>query len=69
MIVYCDMAGIVTKINVTPGERVESGQEVVVLESMKMQIPVASPASGQVKAIHVKEGDFVNEGDPLLEID
>jgi acetyl-CoA carboxylase biotin carboxyl carrier protein len=63
------MAGTVVEVRVAPGERVAEGQEVVVLDSMKMQLPVASPSAGRVKAIRVAPGDFVNEGDPLLELE
>ncbi|BBU39520.1 MULTISPECIES: acetyl-CoA carboxylase biotin carboxyl carrier protein subunit [Aeribacillus] len=63
------MAGNVWKIVVSVGENIEKGQDVVILESMKMEIPIAAEASGIVKEIHVKEGDFVNEGDILLEFE
>jgi len=45
---------------------VAAGEEVVILESMKMHIPVAAPVNGQVQEVRVKEGDFVEEGDVLL---
>ncbi|MCQ5365247.1 acetyl-CoA carboxylase biotin carboxyl carrier protein subunit [Anoxybacillus salavatliensis] len=63
------MAGNVWKIVVQVGDVVEEGQDVVILESMKMEIPVASEVGGVVKAIRVQEGDFVNEGDVLIEIE
>ncbi|AKS37183.1 acetyl-CoA carboxylase [Anoxybacillus gonensis] len=63
------MAGNVWKIVVQVGDVVEEGQDVVILESMKMEIPVASQVGGVVKAIRVQEGDFVNEGDVLIEIE
>ncbi|EPZ37444.1 MULTISPECIES: acetyl-CoA carboxylase biotin carboxyl carrier protein subunit [Anoxybacillus] len=63
------MAGNVWKIVVQVGDVVEEGQDVVILESMKMEIPVSSQVSGVVKAIRVQEGDFVNEGDVLIEIE
>ncbi|KZM54076.1 MAG: acetyl-CoA carboxylase biotin carboxyl carrier protein subunit [Bacillaceae bacterium] len=63
------MAGNVWKIVVSVGENIEKGQDVVILESMKMEIPIAAEASGIVKEIHVREGDFVNEGDILLEFE
>jgi acetyl-CoA carboxylase biotin carboxyl carrier protein len=62
------MAGIVAQVLVQPGETVEPGQEVVVLESMKMQIPVTTPVGGTVRTLHTSEGAFVNEGDLLLEL-
>ncbi|MDR9793697.1 acetyl-CoA carboxylase biotin carboxyl carrier protein subunit [Aeribacillus composti] len=63
------MAGNVWKVIVSVGENIEKGQDVVILESMKMEIPIAAEANGIVKEIHVKEGDFVNEGDILLEFE
>jgi acetyl-CoA carboxylase biotin carboxyl carrier protein len=67
--VVASMAGSVWKIVVSVGDKVEEGQDVIILESMKMEIPVASESSGVVKQIHVQEGDFVNEGDVLLELE
>ncbi|AMX83708.1 acetyl-CoA carboxylase biotin carboxyl carrier protein subunit [Geobacillus subterraneus] len=67
--VTATMAGSVWKIVVAVGDRVEEGQDVIILESMKMEIPVAAETSGTVKHIHVQEGDFVNEGDVLVEIE
>lgn len=63
------MAGSVWKINVTIGDQVVEGQDVVILESMKMEIPISATANGAVKELKVKEGDFVNEGDVLVIIE
>lgn len=60
------MAGSVFKVNVSVGETVEAGQVVLVLESMKMEIPVEAEAAGEVAEINANEGDFVNEGDLLV---
>lgn len=67
--VVASMAGSVWKIAVSVGDEVGEGQDVVILESMKMEIPIAAESSGVVKQIHVQEGDFVNEGDVLLELE
>jgi acetyl-CoA carboxylase biotin carboxyl carrier protein len=67
--VMATMAGNVWKIVVGVGEQVEEGQDVVILESMKMEIPIAAETSGIVKEIKVQEGDFVNEGDVLIELE
>jgi acetyl-CoA carboxylase biotin carboxyl carrier protein len=67
--VVASMAGSVWKIVVSVGDQVEEGQDVVILESMKMEIPIAAESSGVVKQIYVQEGDFVNEGDVLLELE
>ncbi|MCG7335058.1 acetyl-CoA carboxylase biotin carboxyl carrier protein subunit [Sporosarcina sp. ACRSM] len=63
------MAGSVWKVLVKVGDRVEEGQDVVILESMKMEIPIAAESNGTVKEIKVNEGDFVNDGDVIVEIE
>lgn len=63
------MAGTVWKVLVQPGDRVTANQDVVILESMKMEIPIQAERDGVVTAVKVKPGDFVNQGDPLLELD
>lgn len=68
MDIRADMAGIVFEVKVEAGQKVERGQEVVILESMKMQIPVLSPADGTVERVRVSAGDFVNAGDVLVEL-
>ncbi|MBA4537623.1 acetyl-CoA carboxylase biotin carboxyl carrier protein subunit [Bacillus aquiflavi] len=60
------MAGTVLNILVSAGEEVTAGQEVLMLESMKMEIPVESSHSGKVKEVKVNVGDFVNEEDTLI---
>jgi acetyl-CoA carboxylase biotin carboxyl carrier protein len=67
--VVSNMAGVVLEFLVKPGEEVSVDQDVVMLESMKMQIPIQSTVNGVVKAIKVNEGDFVDDGDVLLEIE
>lgn len=67
--VTCPMAGSIWKVHVSVGDGVTAGQEVLVLESMKMEIPIEAPAAGRVVAIEVAEGDKVNEGQLLLRID
>jgi acetyl-CoA carboxylase biotin carboxyl carrier protein len=68
-LVRAPMAGIVARVLVQPGERVAPGQEVVVLESMKMEIPLTTEVAGTVQAVRAEPGAFVNEGDALLEIE
>jgi acetyl-CoA carboxylase biotin carboxyl carrier protein len=60
------MAGNVWKVLVQPGDQVEEGQDLVILESMKMEIPIAAEVGGTVKEVKVNEGDFVNEEDLLI---
>ncbi len=59
------MAGNVWKVLVSVGDTVEEDQDIVILESMKMEIPVVSSDAGTITEIKVAEGDFVNEGDTL----
>ncbi len=67
--VTASLAGVVFKVLVAPGDMVAVGQEVVRLESMKMEIPVETEEGGTVREVVVSEGDFVNEGDPLVIIE
>lgn len=60
------MAGTVFTVNVKEGEEVTVGQTVMVLESMKMEIPVEAEVAGKVATINSQVGDFVNEGDVLV---
>jgi len=67
--VVSNMAGVVLEFLVKPGEKITVDQDVVMLESMKMQIPVQATVSGTVKVLKVNEGDFVDDGDVLLEVE
>ena len=60
--VRSDVAGSVWKIQVAVGETVAQGDALVILESMKMEIPVEAPKGGTVLEIRVAEGDRVDEG-------
>ncbi|MDR7080128.1 acetyl-CoA carboxylase biotin carboxyl carrier protein [Neobacillus niacini] len=68
MEVLTNMAGNVWKVVVKPGDQVSEGQDVVILESMKMEIPISSEVSGIVDEIIVNEGDFVNDGDVVIKL-
>jgi acetyl-CoA carboxylase biotin carboxyl carrier protein len=59
------ITGIVFQITAKPGERVAAGDPVIVLESMKMEIPVEAPRAGAVAEIRVAEGQTVQEGDTV----
>jgi acetyl-CoA carboxylase biotin carboxyl carrier protein len=63
------MTGNVWKVLVNVGDKIEADQEVVILESMKMEIPIEAEESGTITEIKVSEGDFVNEGDVILTIE
>ena len=64
-----NMAGTIFKVLVKVNDRVEQGQDVIVLESMKMEIPLQAEVEGTVMTINVEEGEFVNEGGLLLTIE
>jgi len=67
--VKANMAGNVWKIVVSEGEAVAEGQDIAILESMKMEIPISTAVDGAVKELKVSEGDFINEGDVLAIIE
>ena len=60
------ITGTVWKIEVSPGDHVDEGDTVVILESMKMEMPVEAEDEGTVSEILVEEGQAVQEGDPLV---
>ncbi|HWI21756.1 MAG TPA: acetyl-CoA carboxylase biotin carboxyl carrier protein subunit [Baekduia sp.] len=62
------IAGTVWKIEVKVGDELQEGDTVVILESMKMEMPVEAEESGTVSTILVSEGQSVNEGDVLVEL-
>jgi len=62
------MAGIVWKIVKSVGDTVDYGDTIVILESMKMEIPVDADSTGEVKSLLVAEGDVVDAGTALLEL-
>ncbi|RAI58821.1 acetyl-CoA carboxylase biotin carboxyl carrier protein subunit [Roseicella frigidaeris] len=64
--VNSEMAGSVWKLLVAVGDEVAEGADLLLLESMKMEIPVAAPAKGKVAEIRVEEGETVAEGQLLL---
>jgi acetyl-CoA carboxylase biotin carboxyl carrier protein len=63
--VLSELNAVVLKIEVALGDRVREGDTLIVLESMKMEIPVAAPGDGTVTAILVKERQVVEEGQKL----
>ncbi|MEO7022193.1 MAG: biotin/lipoyl-containing protein [Ktedonobacteraceae bacterium] len=68
-LIRSNMAGLVLEFLVQLGETVTVDQDVVILESMKMQIPIQATSSGVVKVVKVNAGDFVDDGDVLLELE
>ncbi|XP_036153034.1 propionyl-CoA carboxylase alpha chain, mitochondrial isoform X2 [Myotis myotis] len=62
------MPGLVVAISVKPGDMVSEGQEICVIEAMKMQNSMTAGKTGKVKSVHCKAGDTVGEGDLLVEL-
>jgi hypothetical protein len=67
--VRTEVAGNVWKIEVAVGQTVAEGDVLVIIESMKMEIPVEAPAAGTVRALRVAEGEPVAEGAVVAEVD
>ena len=65
-VVRTEVAGNVWKIEVAVGQKVAEGDVLVIMESMKMEIPVLAEHGGTVTDITVAEGDVVQEGDTLV---
>ena len=66
--VKAEVGGSVWKIEVTVGQSVAEGDTLLIVESMKMEIPLASPIAGTVQEIRVAESDMVDEDQVLLVI-
>ena len=62
------LTGNIFKVNVKPGDHISEGEVIIILEAMKMETEVRSPGDGAVAAVHVREGDKVALGDPLLSL-
>jgi acetyl-CoA carboxylase biotin carboxyl carrier protein len=60
--VKAELVGNVWKITSKPGDEVAEDDVLMILESMKMEIPITTPVTGTVKEILVKEGEVVQEG-------
>lgn len=67
--VKAHITGVVFQITSKAGDKVAAGDPVIVLESMKMEIPVEAPRAGVVREIMVAEGQTVQEGDTVAVID
>jgi acetyl-CoA carboxylase biotin carboxyl carrier protein len=66
--VRAEMVANVWKVVTAEGDQVEDGDTLVILESMKMEIPVLAEEAGTVAKLHVAEGDVVQEGDLIATI-
>ncbi len=63
------MPGLIVRVNVQPGDRVQAGQGLVVMEAMKMENELRAQAAGTVKAIHAVAGTAVEKGALLVELE
>ena len=68
-LVRSDVAGNVWKVEVAVGATVAEGDVLVIVESMKMEIPIQAPIGGNVREIHVAEGELVAEGAVVMRIE
>jgi acetyl-CoA carboxylase biotin carboxyl carrier protein len=66
--IRAEMVANVLSLLVSAGDQVEPGQAVVIMESMKMEIPVLAERGGTVTTVSVAEGDVVQEGDVIVEL-
>lgn len=69
MEIRAEMTASVWKVHVEVGQKVEAEEQLLILESMKMEIPVEAPSAGTVTAVHVAPEDKVDEGAVLVELD
>ncbi len=67
--IVAEMVANVMTVSVAPGDRVEAGDTVMMLESMKMEIPVLTEVAGIVTQVRVEPGDVIQEGDILVTLD
>jgi acetyl-CoA carboxylase biotin carboxyl carrier protein len=67
--VRAEMVANVWKVVAASGQEVSAGDTLVILESMKMEIPVVAETGGTVRELRVAEGDVVQEGDVIAVID
>ena len=66
--IECETAGTIWKLHVAVGDAVEEGQELFIMEVMKMEVPYEAPVSGSITALRIKEGDVVEEDHLAVEI-
>ena len=67
--IRAEMVANVWKVVAAQGDHVDDGDTLVILESMKMEIPVLAESAGTITTLHVAEGDVIQEGDLIAEID
>jgi biotin carboxyl carrier protein len=67
--IYSEVSGSIWKVEVVTGQTVAAGDLLMIVESMKMEIPVESPSAGTVRELLVAEGEAVQDGQWLLSLD
>ena len=66
--IYSEVSGTISEILVTHDQIVEKETDLLIIECMKMLIPVTTKKKGEIINIYVKENDIINEGDKLIDI-
>jgi 3-methylcrotonyl-CoA carboxylase alpha subunit len=69
MALSAPMPATVVAVTATPGQEVAAGDLLVMLEAMKMELPIRAPRAGRVKALACREGELVQPGVPLVEME
>ena len=69
IMVCADMTSSIWKFLVEPGQSIQSGEPLVILEAMKMEFTISAPCAGKITRPQYKTGDLVSHGMPLLVID
>jgi biotin carboxyl carrier protein len=67
-VVVSEVTGVVSRIEVEAGQSVAEGDTILIIESMKMEIPVEAPRAGTVKDVHVQVGEVVKEDQPVARL-
>lgn len=67
--ILSEVSGSVWKVEVEPGQSVQAGQTLLIVESMKMEIPVDAPAAGVLRELRVAPGESVQDGQWLATLD
>jgi acetyl-CoA carboxylase biotin carboxyl carrier protein len=66
--IVAEMVANVLSVSVEPGDKVSAGDVVIILESMKMEIPVIAEDDGTVRAVKIAPADVVQDGDVMVEV-
>ncbi len=66
--IYSEVSGIISEILVSKNQIIDKEEDLLIIECMKMLIPISAEKKGKVINVFVNEGDLINEGDKLLDI-